>query len=136
MSLVLSTTAKNAALAAIGSHLNGAGRAYVEIRSGTRPATPDTTATGTLLATVQLQTTAFGSPVSGVMTAAGLPLNGTIVASGTAAWFRIYRGNGAVVMDGDISATGDGGDLELDNLSLVAGGVAAFQTFAIGQSAS
>lgn len=133
MSLKLSTAAKNVAANAVAGHANGAGRAYIQIRSGSRPTSPDSTATGTLLATIQMQTTAFGSAVTGIASANGTPLTGTIVASGTAGWFRLCRGNGAAVADGTITGTGDGGDIEMDVPTLVSGGTVSIQAFSLSQ---
>jgi hypothetical protein len=59
--LTLTTTIRNAMVDAIVDSVDAGGAGTIEIRSGTRPADPATTATGTLLATVALSATAFGS---------------------------------------------------------------------------
>ncbi len=49
----------------------------------------------------------------------------SVDATGTAGWFRIYDRDNQAVLDGDITATGGGGDIEFDNINFVVGGVAA-----------
>lgn len=121
MTLTLATASRNAMISALALLLDaGSGAGKIEIRSGTRPATPGDTATGTLLATVVLGDPAFGSASSGVVTLAD-PAAVTGVASGTATWFRAMDSTNAAVMDGKITATGGGGDLTLATTSISSG---------------
>ena len=92
----------------------------MQIRSGTRPATANTTATGTLLATVTFADPAFGNSSAGVATVTD-PAAVTAAATGTASWVRILDSNAAAVMDGDVTATGGGGDVTLASTSIVSG---------------
>lgn len=90
----------------------------IEIRSGSKPASPETAATGTtLLATV----TVSGSFTSagGVLTASD-PASVNVAASGTAGWFRLKKADGTAVLDGTVGTTG--ADLNLSTTSLVQGG--------------
>lgn len=98
----------------------GAGAGTIQIRSGTRPADPATTATGTLLATVTCADPAFGSASSGVATITD-PAGVTAAATGTASWFRALDSNSAACFDGSVTATGGGGDLTLSSTSIVSG---------------
>jgi hypothetical protein len=98
----------------------GSGAGTIAVRSGTRPADPATTATGTLLATVTLADPAFGAASSGVATLTD-PAGVTIAATGTASWFRAFDSNGAACFDGSVTATGGGGDLTVSTVSLVSG---------------
>lgn len=121
MTLTLATTARNAMADALVDLLDaGSGAGTIQIRSGTRPADPNTAATGTLLATVTLADPAFGSASTGVATLAD-PAPVTAGASGTATWFRALDSTGAAVMDGRVTATGGGGDLTLATTSLTSG---------------
>lgn len=121
MALSLATAARNAMCDALVDLLDaGAAAAKIEIRSGTRPANPNTAATGTLLATVTLIDPAFGSAASGVATLSD-PAAVTAVATGTATWFRAMDSNNNAVMDGDVTATGGGGDLTLATTSITSG---------------
>jgi hypothetical protein len=98
----------------------GAGAGTIQIRSGTQPANPNTTATGTLLATVTLIDPAFGSASTGVATMSD-PASVTGVAAGTATWFRALDSNSNAVFDGDVSATGGGGNLQLNTTTISVG---------------
>lgn len=106
----------------------GSGTAVVEIRTGAQPAGPDSTATGTLLASINLPNPAFGNAAdAGSSTYAEATSNGGTLTdssadnTGTAGHFRIKNRNGTAVIDGTITLTGGGGQLELDNLSINAG---------------
>jgi len=119
--LTLTDAIRNARVQAITNAFNdGPGAGTIQIRSGTRPATPTTTATGTLLATVTLVDPAFGSATAGVATIAD-PAGVTAAATGTASWFRGFDSTGAAVCDGSVTATGGGGDLTLASTSVVSG---------------
>lgn len=121
MALGLAAAAKSAACDAVVDRFDIGGAGTFQIRSGTRPATADTTATGTLLATVTLANPAFGSAsASGVATLSD-PAAVTAVATGTATWFRGLSGGAAAVFDGDVTATGGGGDLTLASTSITSG---------------
>ena len=121
--LRLSTAARNAAASAVavGQMVLGTGTAVLQIRSGAQPATPDTTASGTLLATVSLPNPAFGTPATGVSALLGTPITAAFVAAGTAGHFRVLNRNGDAVMDGDITVTGGGGTLQLSNVTIASG---------------
>lgn len=93
--------------------------AVVEIRTGTKPATPETTASGTLLASITIASWTAGSPGAGQVTGAN-PAAVTIGASGTAAHFRIKTSGGTAVIDGTVGTSS--ADLILDNVALVSGG--------------
>jgi hypothetical protein len=98
----------------------GSGPGYVEIRTGSQPATANTAASGTLLATVVLADPAFGSAVAGVATATD-PAPVAAVAAGTAGWFRAFDSTGATVHDGAVTATGGGGEMTLASTALTVG---------------
>jgi hypothetical protein len=96
--LTLTTAIRNTMTDAIVDSLDaGAGPGTIQIRSGTRPADPATTATGTLLATVTCADPAFGSASSGAATISD-PAAVTAVATGTATWFRALDSNGGRVL--------------------------------------
>lgn len=90
----------------------------IEIRSGTKPATPETAASGTLLATVAIS----GSFTStgGVLSAAD-PASVSPAASGTAGYFRLKQSGGTAVLDGTVTATGGGGDMQLGSTTITTG---------------
>lgn len=112
----------------------GAAAGYIEIRTGTQPASVGTAASGTLLGTLPLSDPAFGAATSAnpaVATAAAITSDTNADATGTAGWFRAYDSNAVAVIDGSITATGGGGDMELDSTSIVAGGTIAVSSWTV-----
>lgn len=119
--LRLSTTARNAAADAVVGLLDaGAGPGKIELRTGAPPATPQTAATGTLLATVVLADPASGSASAGTDTIAN-PTAVTGVGDGQAGWARFLDSNNNVVMDADVTATGGGGSVTLSTTTISVG---------------
>jgi hypothetical protein len=90
----------------------------IEIRSGTKPATPETAATGTLLATVNI----VGSftPAGGSLTSAD-PVAVSAVGTGTAGYFRLKTSGGVAKIDGTVTVTGGGGDMQLASTAIAIG---------------
>ncbi|MFD4258248.1 hypothetical protein ACFWR9_11605 [Streptomyces sp. NPDC058534] len=106
MTVFISGAARNAAADAITALVDaGAAGGKLQIRSGTQPAGPDATATGTLLAEVTLAATAFAASSGGSAALAGTPLSVTAVADGTATWFRILDSAGVARIDGSVGVS-------------------------------
>lgn len=121
MTLTLATTARTAMCDALVDLLDaGTGAATIQIRSGSRPANPNTAATGTLLATITCEDPAFGAASSGAATIAD-PDAVTGVADDTATWFRALDSDDNPVFDGSVTATGGGGDLTLATTTVSTG---------------
>lgn len=121
MAIRLSTATRNAkANAAVDLIDAGAAAGTIKIYSGAQPASADTAASGTLLATFTLSDPAFGNAVDGTATASAIA-DVLAAADGTAGWFRTADSNGATVHDGSVTATGGGGDMELNTTTLVTG---------------
>jgi len=93
----------------------GAG-ATIEIRSGAKPATPETAASGTLLVTVTISGS-FTS-TAGVLTAAD-PASASPAASGTAGHFRLKQSGGTAVLDGTVGTSGQ--DMNLGSTTIATG---------------
>lgn len=121
MATRIPTATRNAMADATVDLLDGGSAAgYVEIRSGTQPATGNDAASGVLLATVTLNDPGFGAASTGTATADVSPaLTAAAVATNTAGWFRAYDSNDVAVLDGSATATGGGGDMQLNTTSLV-----------------
>lgn len=115
MALTISAAAAQAMGAALATDIGSA--ATIEIRSGSKPATPETAATGTLLATVAISGSFTSS--GGALTAAD-PASVTVAASGTAGYFRVKTSGGTAKIDGTVGTSG--ADMNLSTVSLVAGG--------------
>lgn len=125
MSISLSTAARNAAGASIISILDSGSatsNGYIEIRTGTKPTSPQLSATGTLLATLNLSDPSFGSFSNGSASANPISSDVNIDNNGVAGWFRFYNKDNAGVFDGVITVTGGGGDIEFDSVNFLKGG--------------
>ena len=92
----------------------------IKIYTGTQPATPETAVTGTLLGTLTMNATAFGSSASGVITANAITGDTTADATGTAGYFRILKSDATTaVLDGSVGTSG--ADLNLNSVAISAG---------------
>lgn len=122
MAVRLSATLANALANSVDDTVNGGtGAGTIKVYTGTQPATADTAASGTLLATFTLGDPAFGAAASGVITLSGVPLTVAAVATGTAGWFRIESNGGATlsVLDGSVGTTGN--QINLNTTSITSG---------------
>jgi len=124
------TIANGAAIAAADSVVDlldaGTGAGLLRIYDGTQPANPDVAiGAQTLLAELTLSDPAFGAAADGapggVATASAITGDSAANATGTASWFRAVDSDSNGVIDGDVTATSGGGDLELNTVSIVSG---------------
>lgn len=93
--------------------------AKVLIYTGAQPANCATAASGTLLTTFSLASD-WATQASGVLTFSGVPLSSTATGTGTAGYYRIVDTAGTTChIQGSVTATGGGGDLTIDNTSIV-----------------
>ena len=100
----------------------------IEIRSGIKPSLPLDGASGTLLATLNFTSPAFGDFNEGVSLANPITSDLNIDNTGVASWFRFYDRDGGAVMDGNITRTGGDGDITFDNINFVKGGIVAISS--------
>ena len=119
MAISINTAARNTMLNALADTMD-AGVCTLNIRSGTAPAVT-AAETGTLLASITLPTPAFGASATGIVTLAGTWQDASADATGTASYFRITTDSGEAIQ-GSVTATGGGGDLELSTVDLTVGG--------------
>lgn len=134
MATRLPIATRNAMLASISARLDGGtGAGTVQVRSGSQPATGDTAASGTLLATLTLSDPSFGAPSNGAMSANAVAGDSSADATGAAGWYRALDSTGATVIDGSVTATGGGGDMTFDNVSFVQGGAINMTSWTINQ---
>ena len=134
MAISISTAARNAAGVAIAALVDGGtglANGFMEIRTGTKPANPQTPATGVLLGVLNFSNPAFGTFSNGTATANAISPDTAADNTGTAGYFRIYNRDSIAVMDGTITATGGGGDLEFDNILFVEAGTIAISSLTI-----
>lgn len=88
--------------------------AKVRLYSGTRPANVAAAITGTLLAELTGGSPFAPAASNGSFTANAITQDSAADAAGTATHFRIFKADGTTaVLDGDVTATGGGGELQL-----------------------
>lgn len=124
MTYRLGTPARNAACDAIVDLLDVGGAGSLKIYTNAQPGSVGGSEAGnTLLGTLGLSATAFGSASTGVATSAAISSDTSADASGTAGHFIFVTGGGTTHSDGTCG-TGTG-DLSFDNAVIVAGGTIA-----------
>lgn len=126
MATRIPTGVRNAAADAAAGRVDaGSGAGVIRLYSGSQPSSANDAATGDLLAEVDCADPAYDAASSGSAELAGTPRSdeGTAAAgSGTdAGWARIVDSDGNAVVDGSVSGTGSGGDIELDNVNIAEG---------------
>lgn len=104
----------------------------LRIRSGAKPAACATADSGTVLATMTLPSDWMAAASAAVKAMSGTWQDLSADAAGTAGQLRIYDSTGTTcLMQGSITATGGGGDMTLDNVSIAAGQQVAITSFSI-----
>jgi hypothetical protein len=117
MAIQLSVTARNQRLDAFETATGGT--AILRIRTGAQPATCATADSGTILAEMTLPADWMAAASGGTKAKSGTWEDTSANAAGTAAHFRIYDSAGTTChLQGSITATSGGGDMELDNVVL------------------
>ena len=112
------TTTANKALTQYKDDLDaGSGPGTAKIYSGTIPATPETAATGTLLAELVL-TKPCGVVANKKLTFSAITQDLEANNTGYAGYVRLSDSDGNAVIDGDVSSTGGTGVLKL-NVTLI-----------------
>lgn len=102
--------------------------ALLRIYDGSRPATGGTATT--LLAELTCGSPFAGASVNGVLTANAITQDSSANATGTATWFRIVQSDGSTfVLDGNVGTSGS--DLNLNSVSIVAGGTVSVSSFVL-----
>lgn len=133
MTIQLSTTLRNNRLDQIETTLGTTARLL--IRSGAPPANVAAGRTGTILATIALPTDWMAAASNGSKTIQGTWTDSAADNAGTAGHFEIDTGGGTPVvhLQGTITATGGGGDMELDNTVFAAGQAFSVTAFTLNE---
>ncbi len=115
MALKLSETVRNSRLDAIEAAIGT--DAVLKIRTGAPPANISDADSGTVLATLTLPTDWMAAAAGGQKAKSGTWEDTQADAAGTAGHFRVYASDGVTQhLQGTVSASGGGGDMELDNV--------------------
>ena len=124
------TTLRNNMLDQIRAMIDaGAGPGKIRIYDGSRPATGGTATT--LLAELTLTDPCAPAASGGVLTFSTITQDASADATGTATWARIVDSTNAFVLDCSVSATGGGGDIQLNSTSITAGGTVSITSATI-----
>jgi len=120
MTLQYSTAVRNARLDTVESTTGTS--AILTIRTGAAPANCAAANSGTVLATVTLPSDWMAAASSGTKAMSGTWQDTSADNAGTAAHFRIHDSTGTTChIQGTVTATGGGGDMQVDNVSFAAG---------------
>lgn len=119
MSLQLSVAIRNAILDQFEVIIGTS--AVLKIRSGAPPANVAAADSGTALSIVPLPSDWMAGASGGTKAKSGTWSEASADATGTAGHFRVYATDGTTCgAQGTVTATGGGGDMTLDNTSIVA----------------
>lgn len=130
MAIQLSTTVRNARLDAIETAIGTS--AILKIRSGAPPANCAASDSGTVLATLNLPSDWLAAASSGSKAKSGTWEDTSADATGTAAHYRLYASDGTTChLQGTVTATGGGGDMEVQNTSFAAGQAFTITSFSL-----
>lgn len=120
MTVQLSVLARNAKLDAIETLIGVS--AKLKIRTGAAPADCGTADSGTVLASMDLPSDWMAAAATGVKAKTGTWEDTSADDTGTAAHYRIYATDGTTChLQGTVTITSGGGDMELDNDDIAAG---------------
>lgn len=120
MALQKSVTVRNAQLDAIETAIGTS--PILKIRSGAAPANCGAADTGTVLATINLPSDWMAAASAGAKAKSGTWEDASADAAGTAAHWRIYDSGGSTChLQGTVTATSGGGDMEVSNTSFASG---------------
>jgi len=142
MALSLATAVRNAMCDAAVDQIDaGSGAGLLRIYTGSRPSSPGDAATGTLLAEFTLNDPAFGDAGASVAGRADLDVDPAIAdssanATGTAGYARFADSDSNGKIDCTVTATGGGGDVTLNTVSIVSGATVTITSGNITQPAS
>ena len=132
----ISNAAAQAMLTALGNQIDAGTQAVINICSGTQPVDVETAASGTLLAELLCNATAF-SGISDTnpgarATFAAITPDSSANNSGTAGYFRIFtQTGGTAVCQGSVGTSG--ADLNLNTTSITAGSQVSITSATIDQ---
>lgn len=130
MAIQLSVAVRNARLDSIETTIGTS--AILRIRTGTAPANCGTADSGTVLASVTCPTDWLAAASSGSKSISGTWQDLSADASGTAGHFRLYDSAGTTChLQGTVTATGGGGDMEVSSTSFTAGQSFTVNTFTL-----
>lgn len=126
----LSTTVRNARLDAIESTTGAS--AIIKIRTGALPSNCAAADSGTVVSTINLPSDWMAAASGGSKAMSGTWQDAAADAGGTIGHFRLYANDGTTcTMQGDVTLTGGGGAMTVDNTVVNAGQQITITSFTI-----
>jgi len=130
MAIQLSATVRNARLDAIPTAIGAS--AILRVYTGSAPANTGAATTGTLLAEMTLPSTWMAPASSGSSSKSGTWQDMAANNDGTAGYFRIWDSSGTTChFQGTVTATGNGGDMELNTVTFATNDIFTVTTFTL-----
>jgi hypothetical protein len=134
MAIQLSTAVRNAMLDAIETTISTA--PVLKLFTGAQPASCAAANSGTELFSETCPTDWAAAAASGAKAKSGT-WSASGIAAGSAAHFRLYASDGTTChLQGSVTATGGGGDLTIDNVSIAVDQVVTINTFTMNMANS
>ena len=130
MAVQASVAVRNAILDAIETTVGTS--AVLKLRTGAQPATCATADSGTVVATLSLPSDWMAAGSGGTKALAGVWQDPGADTTNTPAHFRLYASDGTTChLQGTVTATGGGGDITLDDVTVTAGQTVTIDTFTL-----
>ena len=130
MAVKISASVKNGMLNAIETAIGTT--AVLKLRTGAAPAAITDADSGDVVCTITLPEDWMAAANAGAKAKEGTWTEATADADGTVAHFRIYASDGTTQhIQGTVTATGDGGDLTLDNVVIAQDQAVTINTFTL-----
>lgn len=124
----ISTALKNARLDAITTFAGAS--ALIKFYTGAAPANNGSITSQTLLGTLTCGSTFAPAASAGVLTLNTITQDSAADATGTAAWARLTKADGTTIVgDFDVTATGGGGSIQINTVSITVGGPISITSF-------
>lgn len=102
---------------------------HLKIRTGAAPANVAAADSGTLLVDIALPSDWMAASSGGVKAKTGTWPATAAAATGTAGHYRIYTSGGTAMAQGDVTLTGGGGAMTVDNTSIAAAQVVTVTSY-------
>jgi len=123
MALRISNAAAIAAANAVVDLIDGGtGAGEIHIYTGSAPTNVEDAPTGTLLAELVMSDPAFGNAADinpgARATASAVADDSDANATGNAGYFRVVDSDDTAIMQGTVTATGGGGDMEINSVAI------------------
>lgn len=132
MALQVDVTVQNARLDAIETQIGAS--PTMKMRAGSAPANCAAADSGTVLATLPLPSDWMAAASGGSKSMSGTWQDPAADAAGTLGHFRIYDSGGTCRLQGSITNTGGGGDLQVQNVSVQPGQTITVTAFTINDN--